>query len=208
MTKEFKEKVQAFQLKVYEFYKNEFDNADFENKRFAKDMLYAQKTLLNKTHYKKPKSERISTPPPKNPFQKKDFKAEEVQEVTEIVNKDVPVDAFQKKEFNPDNVVEEQPIKNENVNKNAFVKKQIFTLKEKGNPQRLSTEQKELILKLGAKGETIKAISDITMIVESKIESTLKKARKPKQNRNLIATSHKKASEKFEQEVKESRNEE
>ncbi len=206
MTKEFKEKVQAFQLKVYEFYKEKFDNADFENKRFAKDMLYAQKTLLNKTMYREPKSKRVSTPPPTNPFQKKDFKPEEVQEVEGIVNNDVPVDAFQKKEFNPDDIVEEKEIVNENVNKDAFVKKQIFTLKEKDNPQRLSTEQKELILKLGAKGETIKAISDITMILESKIESTLKKTRKPKQNGNLIATSHKKSSEKFEQEVKESRN--
>jgi len=98
MTKEFREKVQAFQKEVHSFYKELHENADFVNRRFAKDMLYAQTTLLNKTGYQKPKSERVKHVAPSNPFAKKDFKPGEVKEVAPIINKDVNEGAFKKKD--------------------------------------------------------------------------------------------------------------
>lgn len=180
---DFKKELIEAQKHIVDAYEQALEDAPYEHKRLAQEILHMQRTILHRTMgYRKPVEALAKKPPPKGFFKNKLTEGE--QPIKAIDNKNIAKNVFSKKEVPLD--VVPKGVKNENVNKDALKpNKVVDNPNPKANPKRLNPKQTNVIKDLAKEGLNAVQISDKLWIVKSKVVGVLEKLNK---GGNLIAT--------------------
>ena len=195
------------QKKVLEGYTKAQDDCPYDLQRTLQEIVNVQKRILHNLGYRD-KALNIKKAPPKGLFNREDSKSGLPIDKEDVgIKNEAPKNGL----FDNKSVAETLEndsigIKNEAPKKGLFEEKEVVKVtEEKASPRRLSQKQIKDIKAAAADGFNIKQISDKLMIVESKVSNTLRSNGK-KGGGNLLATNAKSSSEKFQDEIKESKN--
>lgn len=194
------------QKKVLESYEKLQKECPYELVGTLQKVVNVQKRILHELGYRKP-VDKTKNAPPKDLFTNKESSS---MLPVDKKDKEIKGDKPPKGLFKEKTVAE--TIGNDDVQVNKEVppkglfeeKEAVATKEEKANPKRLNPTQMAAIKALALEGFNIKQISDKLMIVEAKVSKHLGSKGK-KSGGNLLATNAKDSNEKFQDEIKASK---